>query len=79
MIIVRARINAISIPASIMAGGSHMQASFNSIKLESPAYYCNSYTPPGPVPVDHHGMPLSSGYSEYSSRRSNAWACVNSN
>ena len=50
-----------------MAGGSHMQASFNSIKLESPAYYCNSYTPPGPVPVDHHGMPLSSGYSEYSS------------
>ena len=48
--------------ASIMAGGSHMQASFNSIKLENPAYYCNSYTPPGPV--DHHGMPLTSGYSE---------------
>lgn len=49
-----------------MAGGSHMQASFNSIKLENPAYYCNSYTPPGPpLAVDHHGMPLSSGYSEY--------------
>ena len=46
-----------------MAGGSHMQASFNSIKLENPAYYCNSYTPPGPV--DHHGMPLTSGYSEW--------------
>ena len=45
-----------------MAGGSHMQASFNSIKLENPAYYCNSYTPPGPV--DHHGMPLTSGYSK---------------
>ena len=48
-----------------MAGGSHMQASFNSIKLENPAYYCNSYTPPGPpLAVDHHGMPLSSGYSK---------------
>ena len=46
-----------------MAGGSHMQASFNSIKLENPAYYCNSYTPP--APVDHHGMPLSSGYSKF--------------
>lgn len=54
-----------------MAGGSHMQASFNSIKLENPAYYCNSYTPPGPpLAVDHHGMPLSSGYSEYHLRLS---------
>ena len=48
--------------ASIMAGGSHMNAGFNSIKLENPAYYCNSYTPPGPA--DHHGMLSSSGYSE---------------
>jgi len=46
--------------ASIMAGGSHMQSGFNSIKLENPAYYCNSYTPPGPA--DHHGMLPTSGY-----------------
>ena len=47
--------------ASIMAGGSHMQTSFNSIKLENPGYYCNSYTPPGPP--DHH-MLSTSGYSK---------------
>jgi len=47
--------------ASIMAGGSHMQSGFNSIKLENPAYYCNSYTPPGPA--EHHGMLPTSGYS----------------
>ncbi len=45
-----------------MAGGSHMQSGFNSIKLENPGYYCNSYTPPGPP--DHH-MLTSSGYSEF--------------
>jgi len=49
--------------ASIMAGGSHshLQGGFNTIKLENPAYYCNSYTPPGPA--DHHSMLPSSGYS----------------
>merc|ERR1719347_2158297 len=47
--------------SSIMAGGSHMQGGFNSIKLENPAYYCNSYTPPGPA--DHHAMLPTSGYS----------------
>ena len=46
-----------------MAGGSHMQSGFNSIKLENPAYYCNSYTPPGPA--EHHGMLPTSGYSKY--------------
>ena len=49
--------------ASIMAGGSHMQSSFNSIKLENPGYYCNSYTPPGPA--DHHAMIPASGYSKF--------------
>jgi len=42
--------------SSIMAGGSHMQSTFNSIKLENPGYYCNSYTPPGGAPPDHHAM-----------------------
>ena len=46
-----------------MAGGSHMQSSFNSIKLENPGYYCNSYTPPGPA--DHHAMIPASGYSKF--------------
>lgn len=33
-----------------------MQSTFNSIKLENPGYYCNSYTPPGGAPPDHHAM-----------------------
>ena len=51
-----------------MAGGAaHMQSGFNSIKLENPGYYCNSYTPPGPA--DHHAaaaaaMLPASGYSK---------------
>ena len=48
-----------------MAGGSHMQSTFNSIKLENPGYYCNSYTPPGGAPPDHHAMLTGGpGYSE---------------
>ena len=54
---------ALSYSASIMAGGSHMQSGFNSIKLENPGYYCNSYTPPGAP--DHHAMLASSGYSKF--------------
>ena len=51
------------VSASIMAGGSHMQSGFNSIKLENPGYYCNSYTPPGAP--DHHAMISASGYRKY--------------
>ena len=48
-----------------MAGGSHMQTGFNSIKLENPGYYCNSYTPPGPTAAEHHAMLTGApGYSE---------------
>ena len=54
-----------NVAASIMAGGSHMQSTFNSIKLENPGYYCNSYTPPGGAPPDHHAMLTGGpGYSE---------------
>ena len=55
-----------NVAASIMAGGSHMQSTFNSIKLENPGYYCNSYTPPGGAPPDHHAMLTGGpGYSEF--------------
>ena len=54
----------IYLAASIMAGGSHIQSNFNSIKLENPGYYCNSYTPPGGPPEHHPMLAAGPGYSK---------------
>jgi hypothetical protein len=50
------------ISASIMQGPNGMQPPVNTIKLENPGYYCNSYTPPAP---EHTSMMASGAYSEY--------------
>jgi hypothetical protein len=39
-----------------------MQPPVNTIKLENPGYYCNSYTPPAP---EHSSMMASGAYSKY--------------
>jgi hypothetical protein len=45
-----------------MQGPNGMQPPVNTIKLENPGYYCNSYTPPAP---EHTSMMASGAYSEY--------------
>jgi nuclear factor I len=54
--------NLLIISASIMQGPNGMQPPVNTIKLENPGYYCNSYTPPAP---EHSSMMASGAYSEY--------------
>ncbi|XP_069694233.1 nuclear factor 1 X-type isoform X6 [Periplaneta americana] len=53
--------------ASIMQGPNGMQPPVNTIKLENPGYYCNSYTPPAP---EHATMMASGAYSPLSLPRS---------
>ncbi|XP_023722005.1 nuclear factor 1 A-type isoform X7 [Cryptotermes secundus] len=53
--------------ASIMQGPNGMQPPVNTIKLENPGYYCNSYTPPAP---EHTSMMASGAYSPLSLPRS---------
>jgi len=50
------------VSASIMQGPNGMQPPVNTIKLENPGYYCNSYTPPAP---EHSSMMTSGAYSKY--------------
>jgi len=45
-----------------MQGPNGMQPPVNTIKLENPGYYCNSYTPPAP---EHSSMMTSGAYSKY--------------
>jgi len=45
---------------SIMQGSNGLPPPLNAIKIEAPAYYCNSYTPPGP---DHSAMLQAGAYS----------------
>jgi nuclear factor I len=45
-----------------MQGPNGMQPPVNTIKLENPGYYCNSYTPPAP---EHSSMMASGAYSKY--------------
>ena len=46
-----------------MQGTNGLQPTVNTIKLENPNYYCNSYTPPA---SDHAAMMTSGSYSKYS-------------
>ncbi|PNF43931.1 hypothetical protein B7P43_G02815 [Cryptotermes secundus] len=50
-----------------MQGPNGMQPPVNTIKLENPGYYCNSYTPPAP---EHTSMMASGAYSPLSLPRS---------
>ncbi|XP_069694236.1 nuclear factor 1 X-type isoform X8 [Periplaneta americana] len=59
--------NFINSHASIMQGPNGMQPPVNTIKLENPGYYCNSYTPPAP---EHATMMASGAYSPLSLPRS---------
>jgi hypothetical protein len=49
------------VSASIMQGPNGLQPPVNTIKLENPGYYCNSYTPPAP---EHTSMMASGAYSK---------------
>ncbi|XP_071440189.1 nuclear factor 1 X-type isoform X3 [Hetaerina americana] len=53
--------------ASVMQGANGMQPPVNTIKIENPGYYCNSYTPPAP---DHSSLMASGVYSPLSLPRS---------
>jgi len=44
-----------------MQGSNGLPPPLNAIKIEAPAYYCNSYTPPGP---DHSAMLQAGAYSK---------------
>ena len=50
--------------ASIMQGTNGLPPPLNAIKIEAPAYYCNSYTPPGAN--DHSSMLQAGSYSQSS-------------